>query len=197
MVSLEGLIQELFFRANIWKRLIIGAILCYILLGFGYLRSLAKNTHDSVELPEFKFDKDFFRGTFSALPLGTFYFIVPLMMAYGTENLLRLIHVDLLATIPWGLAWIASLSMTSVALVCVPDDPERFFLGLEFEKVLVNWWKLKHVWAWPTMGCWGLVAVVGLPFYGLTSFVAISILIATLKLDPRTSVVIGAQLKNL
>jgi|GEM_PF-2119156 hypothetical protein len=198
MVSLESIIQELFFRNKSWKRVIIGALLCYILLGFGYLRQLAKSAKDYAELPTFPLNKKrFLRATFSALPLGAFYFLVPMMMAYGTDNLFRQIHLELLSPIPWGLAWIASLSLTAIALMSVPDDPERFFLGLEFEDVLVDWWKLKHIWAWPAIGCWGLVAVLGLPLYGLSFFVGSCILITTLKLDPRTSILAPRPSKDL
>jgi len=197
MVSIESLIQELFFRSKTWRRVIIGAFLSYILMGFGCLRQLAKSTKESAEMPSMTPNKRLFKATFSALPPGAFYLLVPLMMAYGTDNLCRQIHMELLIPIPWGLAWIASLSLTAVAMLRIPDDPERFFLGLEFEDVLVNWWKIKHVWAWPAVGCWGLVAALGVPFYGLTYFIGSCILISMLKIDPRSHILVSQQTKKL
>lgn len=187
MISLEGLIRELFFKANAWRHILVGALLSYFLLGFGYLRSLAQysNTSAQIELPPFQFDKKFFRQTFSALPLGAFYLLVPLFFAYGVEHLLRLVLLDFLSCLAWGLAWIAGITLSSVALVVVPEDPERFFLGLEFEKVLVEWWKLKRVWIIPALACYGLVAGLGWVFYGLTFFLSAALLVPYLSLSVR------------
>lgn len=184
MISLEGLIRELFLRANAWQKILLGGVLCYLLLGFGYLRRLAKSASDTVqlELPPFTFDKQLTRLTFSALPMGSFYFLVPLFLAYGVDNLLRLLLLGFLSPVAWGLGAIVSLTLVCVALVTVPEDPERFFLGLEFEKVLQQWWKLKRVWAVPALVCYGLMAIFGLPFYGLTGFISAAFLVSYLGL---------------
>jgi hypothetical protein len=197
MISLEGLIRELFFRANAWRRILIVGALCYVLLGFGYLRALAKTSSESAQpgLPPVRFDKKLWKLTFSALPLGAFYFLVPLVFAYGADNLLllasgndtglRAVLALSLSPIVWSAAWICSLSLTAVALATVPDDGERFFLGLEFEEVLAQWWKLKRAWAFPALGCFGLVAALGQPFYGFTFFISSALLVTYLSLTVR------------
>ena len=182
MTSLEGLIRELFFRANIWRRILFGSILCYFLLGFGYLRAIAVAKGPTPELPPAKMDRAMIRKTFSALPLGAFYTLTPLFIAWGIANILEIFGLTLLMVIPWGLGAIASLTLTAVALVIAEEDPERFFLGLEFEKVLGRWWKTKHIWLLPALGCYGFMALCGLLFFGFSAFVSLAFLVSYLGL---------------
>ena len=187
MTSIEGLIRELFLRAGAWKRLLLGAALAYVLLAFGYLRRLAKLCGQSaeVELPPLTLDGTFFKQAFAALPLGAFYTLVPVFIGWGTAHLLGILLLWVLIPLVTGLAGVCAISMTAVALVVVEDDPERFVLGLEFEKVLAQWWKLKRYWALPAILGYGFMAIGGALFYGLGYFVAVAVLIAYLSLTIR------------
>ncbi len=187
LTSLEGLLRELFFRAQSWHKILIGALMCTVLLGFGYLRNLAKLASSSaeLELPEFHFDSRFVKQTFAALPTGAFYFLTPLFLGYGIDNLLQLILLDFISPIVWGLAWILALTLSSLALVVVEDDPERLFLGLEFEKVLPQWWKLRRHWILPALSCYGLIALGGIYLFGASYFLGASLMVCHLSLTIR------------
>lgn len=185
MTSLEGLIRELFFRPKVWRKILFGAVLCYLFIGYGYIRQLVNSKGPSPELPPAKFDHDLFKKTLAALPLGAFYTLVPLFIAWGVQNLLTLCSLGAFVFLAWGLGVMAALTLTAVALVVVEEDPERFFLGLEFEKVLSQWWQLKNIWALPSLACYGLVAVLGVLFYGVSLFVGLSFLVVYISLMQR------------
>lgn len=185
MTSLEGLIRELFFRPKAWRKILFGSILCYLFLGYGYIRQLVSRQGASVELPPAVFDHDLLKKTLSALPLGAFYTLVPLFIAWGVENLLQICSLGAFAFVAWGLGAVAALTLTAVALVVVEEDPERFFLGLEFEKVLSQWWQMKHIWALPALACYGLCAILGVIFYGVSVFAGLSFLVVYIGITQR------------
>ena len=201
MTSLEGLIRELFFKPNIWKRLIIAIVLFHFLLGFGYLRQIAKTAAENAtpELPPIKGNREFWKKSFAAIPLGAFYLGVPIFLAWGTAHLLDIVGFVVLGPVIWGLGFIAALTMTSVALVTVKEDEERFFLSLEFETILKEWWELKRVWILPAIFCYGFIVIFGLPifdfrlpmgfsgiyFCGVTGFLSLALLICYLSLSIR------------
>jgi len=185
MTSLEGLIRELFFRPKVWRKILFGSILCYLFIGYGYIRQLVSRQGASAELPAAVFDHDLFKRTLAALPLGAFYTIVPLFIAWGVQNLLTLCSLGAFVFLAWGLGVLAAITLTAVALVVVEEDAERFFLGLEFEKVLSQWWRLKHVWALPGLACYGFIAIMGVLFYGLSFFVTLSFLVVYIGITQR------------
>ena len=117
--------------------------------------------------------------------MGAFYSLTPLFLAWGVENLLRLCQMLILAPIVWGAGCILSITFTAVALVIVQDDPERFFLGLEFEQVLSQWWRLKRLWIVPSLMCYGFIAALGILFYGFTFFVSTAFLVSVLSVTVR------------
>lgn len=185
MTSFEGLIRELFFRTHMWRRILFGSFLCYFLMGFGYLRLLGQPTAGSPELPPAKFTRELLKKTLSALPLGAFYLLVPMLLSWGVVNLLQLFNLWPFYFLFIGLGVLVSLSLTAVALVVVKDDPERFFLGLEFEEVLSQWWKARHVWIMPALGALGFTALCGPALYGVALFVTLAFMMAYLGLTLR------------
>lgn len=185
MTSLEGLIRELFFKPKVWRKVLFGAVLCYVLLGYGYIRQLIDQKGPTAELPPAKVDQDFFKRMFQALPLGAFYTLVPLFIAWGVQNLLSICQLGIFSFVAWGLGMLGALTLTAVALVVVPADPERFFLGLEFETVLAKWWQMKQLWALPGVACYGFCALLGPVFYGLSFFVSLAFLVVYVGLTQR------------
>lgn len=185
MTSLEGLIRELFFRPHVWRKILFGTVLCYVLLGYGYVRELVNRQGPTDELPPAKVDKDFVAKMLSALPLGAFYTLVPLFIAWGVQNLLSICQLGIISFAAWGLGVVCALTLTAVALVVVQADPERFFLGLEFEAVLAKWWQMKHLWAFPSLACYGFCALLGPVFYGLSFFVSLAFLVVYIGMTQR------------
>ncbi len=149
----------------------------YLFLPFGYFRALAKAAHAREDSPVLPRGRDFLRAMLRAWPLGAFYSIVPLALAWGLGSVFSIMGVAIVLPIIWGLAIMVSLSLTAVALDVVPDDPERYFLSLDFENVLERWWQLRQVLMLPAVTCYGVVALLGGWFYGFGFFLALEVLV--------------------
>jgi hypothetical protein len=179
MASTETLIKDFVRAPNAWKRFLLGGLSMYLFLPFGYFRRVASQVRQEGELGQLpvRWNKAFLKSSLAAWPLGAFYAIVPLALAWSWTCVFHILWASFLVPFTWGVGIILSLTLTSVALVVVEEDAERYFLGLSFEDVIGRWWHLRRVWAFPALLCYGLVALLGSAFYGFGFFLALEVLV--------------------
>jgi len=181
MTSLEGLFRELFLHARqARQRTFWASLAMYLFLSCGYLRTYAKALRGASVpfLPGVPSGKAALSNALSVLPIGLFYLLLPVAAAWALSVLLGLIMLNFLIPFAWALLVIFGWILMAVALIVIEDDPERFFLGLNPEKVVMEAWKIKSHLFFPAIFCYGVAALLGPWFYGFSFFIAIAVLTA-------------------
>lgn len=162
------------------QRTLWAGLAMYLFLSCGYLRSYAKALRGASVpfLPAMPPFRQALSSALSVLPIGLFYILIPVAAAWALSVLLSLIMLNFLIPVVWALLVLVGWILMAVALIVVEDDKERFFLGLNPEKVVVEAWKIKAHLILPAIFCYGVAAFLGPWFYGFSFFVAIAVLTA-------------------